>query len=91
MRPARTREARDGRSITSSFGLGVPQSYAEAFKWFHLAADQGIAVAQATVGQMYADGEGVLQDYVLAHMCSTWPPPRAINLLRHEETSLPRT
>jgi TPR repeat protein len=49
-------------------GLGVPQSYAEALKWYRLAADQGLASAQFFLGGMYANGQGVPQDYVLAHM-----------------------
>jgi len=49
-------------------GLGVPQDYAEAVRWYRLAADQGHASAQNNLGVMYATGEGVLQDYVQAHM-----------------------
>ena len=37
--------------------------YAEAVKMFRLAADQGNAYAQATLGVMYAEGQGVPQDY----------------------------
>jgi len=33
-----------------------------------LAAEQGIDDAQFTLGVMYQDGLGVLQDYVQAHM-----------------------
>ena len=49
-------------------GQGVPQDYAEAVKWYRLAADQGYAVAQYNLGFMYADGQGVPQDYVQSHM-----------------------
>ncbi len=48
-------------------GRGVPQNYAEAMKWFGLAADQGDADAQTYLGIMYDNGEGVPQNYVLAH------------------------
>ena len=41
---------------------------ANAVKWFRLAADQGEADAQFWLGTMYAQGGGVPQDYVLAHM-----------------------
>ncbi len=41
-------------------------NYAEAAKWFHLAADQGRADAQSNLGSMYAEGEGVPQDFVQA-------------------------
>jgi len=34
-------------------GKGVPQSYAEAVKWFRKAADQGYAKAQFSLGRIY--------------------------------------
>ena len=37
---------------------GVPQNYAEALKWYRLAADQGDADAQYNLGVMYANGQG---------------------------------
>jgi TPR repeat protein len=51
-----------------SQGLGVPQSYAEAMKWYLMAADQGDAVAQYNLGVTYSQGLVVTQDYVQAHM-----------------------
>ena len=42
----------------------MPQDYAEALKWFRLAADQGDANAQGSLGGMYRRSE----DYVRAHM-----------------------
>jgi TPR repeat protein len=48
-------------------GLGVPQNYAEAFRWFVQAAAQGHAKAQSNVGMMYFVGRGVLRDYVQAY------------------------
>ncbi len=47
-------------------GQGVPQNYAEAVKWYRLAADQGNAFAQYNLGLMYANGEGVPQNYAEA-------------------------
>ena len=47
-------------------GEGVPQDYAEAVKWYRLAADQGEASAQSDLGFMYAYGTGVPQDYAEA-------------------------
>ena len=44
-------------------GTGVPKDYAEAVKWWRLAAEQGFARAQSNLGVMYANGEGVAQDY----------------------------
>ncbi len=49
-------------------GHGVPQDYAEAVGWYRKAAEQGVAVAQRSLGAMYYNGEGVPQDYVQAHM-----------------------
>ena len=44
-------------------GLGAPQDYRAALKWYRLAAEQGHAAAQRNLGGMYAQGEGVPQDY----------------------------
>jgi TPR repeat protein len=44
------------------FGQGVSQDYAEAVKWYRLAAEQGIAFAQYNLGGMYRKGRGVPQD-----------------------------
>ena len=49
-------------------GRGVPQDYAEAVKWYHKAAERGLAEAQANLGILYAKGRGVPQDYVYAYM-----------------------
>ncbi len=43
-------------------GLGVRKSYAEAAKWFGLAAAQGHAKAETALGTMYAQGLGVAQN-----------------------------
>jgi TPR repeat protein len=48
-------------------GKGGPKNYTDAIKWFRLAADQGLALAQFNLGLMYANGLGP-QDYVQAHM-----------------------
>ena len=47
-------------------GEGVPEDYAEAVKWFRLAADQGDALAQYGLGITYANGNGIPQDYAEA-------------------------
>ena len=39
------------------------QDYAEAAKWFRIAAEQGHADAQCDLGACYRDGRGVVQDY----------------------------
>ena len=51
-------------------GEGVPKDYAEAVKWYRLAADQGDANAQSEVGRMYYEGAGVPKDLVQAHVWS---------------------
>ncbi len=48
-------------------GWGVPQSDDEAFKWYILAAEQGVMEAQTAVAKMYLRGFGVAQDSVQAH------------------------
>ena len=47
---------------------GIPLDYAEAVKWYRLAADQGYAKAQYNLGGMYDNGEGVPKDLVQAHI-----------------------
>lgn len=42
-------------------GRGVPRNFAEAAKWYRLAADQGVVEAQCNLGQMCQVGEGVDQ------------------------------
>ena len=44
----------------------VRQDYAEAIKWFKLAADQGNPGAQSNLGFLYENGFGVRQDYAEA-------------------------
>lgn len=42
---------------------GVPKNYKESMKWFRLAAEQGDADAQNTLGGMYERGNGVQKDF----------------------------
>jgi len=37
-------------------------------KWYRLAAEQGDQLGQCSLGEMYYEGRGVPQDYVIAHM-----------------------
>ncbi|MDD6546240.1 MAG: tetratricopeptide repeat protein [Pseudomonadota bacterium] len=46
-----------------SKGDGLPQSYAEAVKWWRKAADQGFSWAQNDLGLAYIKGLGVPQDF----------------------------
>jgi TPR repeat protein len=47
-------------------GHGVPRDYAEAMKWYRIAAAQGSAKAQTNIGFMYENRQGVPQDYAEA-------------------------
>jgi hypothetical protein len=49
----------------------VPQDYREAVKWYRLAAEQGYAPAQYSLGLAYEKGQGVPQDFVRARMWFT--------------------
>jgi hypothetical protein len=59
-------------SIGARYATGedVRQDYAEAVRWFSLAAEQGHVVAQATLGAYYWAGRGVPQDLVKAYFWS---------------------
>jgi uncharacterized protein len=46
--------------------MALVQDYAEAVKWYRLAAEQGNANAQYNLGVMYDNGDGVVQDYAEA-------------------------
>lgn len=50
------------------YGWGVPKDYAEAAKWFRVAADCDDARAQLLLGTLYALSQGVPNDLVLAFM-----------------------
>ena len=43
-------------------GEGVVEDDAEAVRWYRLAADQGLAIAQVFLGLKYANGNGVPED-----------------------------
>jgi TPR repeat protein len=47
-------------------GDGVRQSFPEAVKYYRLAADQGSALAQASLADMYRSGVGLPQDHIQA-------------------------
>jgi len=74
-------EAQVNLGLMYDKGLGVPQNYAEALKWYrkaavqgnakalkwyHKAAEQGNVEAQFNLGLMYEKRQGVPQDYVEA-------------------------
>ena len=45
------------------YGRGVQRDYAEAVKWYRMAAEQGHSGAQNNLGVCYRSGIGVQQDY----------------------------
>jgi len=47
-------------------GIGVPQSYPEALKWYLRAADLGEVEAMSNIGTLYLIGQGVSTDYAEA-------------------------
>ena len=59
-------EAQYVLALRYALGLGVPQDYVEARKWYLKAAEQGHAPAQYNLGVFYHSGEGIPQDYVEA-------------------------
>lgn len=48
--------------------LRITQNYTETLTSTKEAAEQGVAVAQYSLGLFYLGGHGVLQDYVTAHV-----------------------
>ena len=49
-------------------GQGVSRDDTTAVKWYKLAAEQGDAYAQQSLGWMNETGRGTLQDHIRAHM-----------------------
>ena len=45
--------------VAYGFGIGVPQNFKEAVKWFQKAAELGHAEAQYKLGNCYDNGTGV--------------------------------
>jgi TPR repeat protein len=39
-----------------------PQDFQQAARWYRVAAEQGHMIAQVRLGQLYEDGDGVIQD-----------------------------
>jgi TPR repeat protein len=54
--------------LAYSEGEGVSRNFTEARRLYGLAADQGNAQAQYSLGLMFLIGQGVARDYVEAHM-----------------------
>lgn len=62
-------DAQSSLGMTYYYGRnGVAVDEAEAMKWCRLAAEQGDTHAQSILGTIYREGQGVIQDFVSAHM-----------------------
>ncbi len=73
MAPPLSRMIRNGQAMAQynqgcayATGRGAKQDYAEALKWFRLAASKGFAPSQAALGWMFETGQGVRMDYAEA-------------------------
>ena len=51
----------------NALGLGCPQSYSMAVRWYRAAAEKGHAAAQCNLGFMFGTGRGVPQDFIQAY------------------------
>lgn len=58
--------AQHNLAVMYDFGRGVPQSDAEALKWYRRAAETGLPEAQHNLGLMYFRGQGVPPDFAEA-------------------------
>ena len=45
-------------------GRGVAEDFEEAFIWFSIAAEQGIAISQCNLGLIYLEGKGVPESLI---------------------------
>src|SRR6185437_8150189 len=71
--------------VMYDLGRGVPLDFAEAEKWYRMAAEQGYAPALTNLGVLYYNGQGEKRDLVLAHeyflLGKMKGDPRASNLI----------
>ena len=49
------------------YGTGVNEDSSQAVYWYKKAAEQGNTKAQINLAVMYASGEGILENFVLAY------------------------
>ena len=52
-----------GDDLQDGFDAYNRKDYKEALRWYRLSAEQGDALAQYNLGNMYREGQGVPQDY----------------------------
>jgi hypothetical protein len=68
----------------------IKKDYTEAAKWTRKAAEQGYTPAQADLGILYWNGQGVQQDFVLATCGSVWRPHTSRIRCRNVTLPLPK-
>ncbi len=61
--------------------------YREAARWFRFAAEQGMPQAQVELGELYFQGLGVPQDYIMAHKWFNVATALLSNIYVHGEQS----
>ncbi len=59
---ARNASGQDNVGYCHAYGLGTDEDKKEAARWFRKAADQGFAMSQLRLGEMFERGEGVRKD-----------------------------
>jgi TPR repeat protein len=62
LRRAKAGNAEAQTALGDTYWSGDEEHYVEAVKWYRLAAEQGDAGAQLSLGVMYDNGEGVAKD-----------------------------
>jgi len=65
-------------AVLYTMGVGVPLDFRSAYKWFKIAADEGLPEAQLNVGIALQSGMGVKKDYVGAYKYYTLAAARGL-------------
>jgi hypothetical protein len=76
----KTRQTRQQHNLAVLYtrGVGVPLDFQSAFKWFKIAADEGLAEAQLNIGIALQSGMGVKKDFVGAYKYYTLAAARGL-------------
>jgi len=69
-------------------GQGVRRDPKEAVRWFRKAANQGDGVAQYNLSLRYQDGEGVVQDLVMAYVWYNVSAANGVRLVKESRDSV---
>jgi TPR repeat protein len=76
----KTRQTRQQHNLAVLYtrGVGVPLDFRSAFKWFKIAADEGLPEAQLNIGIALQSGMGVKKDSVGAYKYYTLAAARGL-------------